>query len=201
MRRREATGAEVQVALRALGAGAVRVSALDWPAGLTGLDRPGLYAWWVDNGGARMLSEGLGVDVAVGRIYAGQTGATKWPSGKTGRHTLRGRIDQHIGSPSSGGSVRGSTFRLTLAAALRAPLALHVTGPKKLESCSEQMLRDWILDRLSVAVHPFDDVDVLGNLERRVLVRLDPPLNLEAMSPTPLRARLTVKRREITSPV
>ena len=40
---------------------------------------PGLYAWWVDEPGARALTMGLGHPVGAGLIYAGQAGATRWP--------------------------------------------------------------------------------------------------------------------------
>ena len=45
---------------------------------------------------------------------------------------------------------------------------------------------------------PYDDRDQLGRLERDVLAHLDPPLNLQGMATTPLRARLKELRREIT---
>ena len=88
----------------------------------------GLYSWWTDAAGAHDLSDGLGHLVPEGLIYAGQTGATKWPSGKVPNSTLAGRIrGNHLR-----GRVRGSTFRLTLAAALFLSLDLELLGPKKL---------------------------------------------------------------------
>jgi hypothetical protein len=165
------TEGEITAALAALGNSAARVPARSWPGSLTGLDQPGLYAWWVDLSGAAMLSVSLGAEVAAGRIYAGQAGATAWPSGTRRVATLRSRIGgNHIR-----GSVRGSTFRLTLAAVLRGPLELKVAGPRKLDSGSEQRLTTWILTHLEVAVHPFPDADRLGDLARSVLSSLDPP--------------------------
>ncbi len=35
------------------------VPASEWPAGVKCLDRPGLYAWWVDEAGAADLTRGL----------------------------------------------------------------------------------------------------------------------------------------------
>src|SRR5438552_3910056 len=106
---------ETNAALAALGEKASRVRARSWPGSLAGLDSPGLYGWWVDEWGAEMLSTGLGAELVAGRIYAGQAGATAWPSGTKRLATLRSRIGgNHIR-----GSVRGSTFRLTLAAVLR----------------------------------------------------------------------------------
>src|SRR3977135_3895586 len=98
MRRRRATSAEVRRALRDLDVAPTRVAARDWPGGLHGLDQVGLYSWWVDAPGATDLLHGLGHRIRRGRIYAGQTGATKWPSGKTGRATLARRIGgNHLG--------------------------------------------------------------------------------------------------------
>ncbi len=189
-RRQGATDAEVEAALQALDGLPQRERASTWPADPRGLDSPGLYSWWVDGVGAADLSNGLGHTVNAGRIYAGLTGATKWPSGTTGKATLRSRIrSQHIG-----GRIRGSTFRLTLAAALRDTLDLTVTGPKALSPESERRLSAWIANHLEVAVHPFPDPDALADLEHRVLARLDPPLNLDGVQPTPIRLRLAQLR-------
>lgn len=83
-RRRRCTSTEVDRALAALDRDAIKLSAREWPGGLGDLDQPGMYSWWVDPAGAHHLSGGLGHAIAPGRIYAGQTGATKWPSGKRG---------------------------------------------------------------------------------------------------------------------
>lgn len=42
-----------------------------------GLLHPGLYSWWADDDGATDLSEGLGIEVSPGPIYAGQAGSTR----------------------------------------------------------------------------------------------------------------------------
>jgi hypothetical protein len=76
-RRRWCTPAEVQRALAALDRDVIKLPARDWPGGRRDLDQPGMYSWWVDTAGAEHLSEGLGYPIAAGRIYAGQTGATK----------------------------------------------------------------------------------------------------------------------------
>ena len=131
--------------------------------------------------------------IAEGRIYAGLTGATKWPSGTTGANTLRKRVrGRHIR-----GRIRGSTFRLTLASILWERLHLHPVGPKTLDTPSEAALTEWITRHLSVAVHPFAEADALGDLERRVLRHLNPPLNLGGMDPTRIRVRLVSMRREL----
>ena len=75
-------------ALDDLDASPALVSASEWPAGVTGLDRPGLFAFWASAAGAADLSRGLDLPLEAGRVYAGQAGATKWPSGKAGDDTL-----------------------------------------------------------------------------------------------------------------
>lgn len=194
VRRQASTAAEFRAAMRALaGTAVVRVSARDWPDGLRRVDHPGLYSWWVDDAGAGELSDGLGHHVEAGRIYVGQTGATKWPSGTAGTATLAGRIrGNHLG-----GRIRGSTFRLTLAACLLRPLALVRTAPRQLNPGSEARLSAWMRDRLEVAVFAVLDRDSLADLEHRVLSDLDPPLNLDGMRPTPLRSDLTRLRAQL----
>jgi hypothetical protein len=192
-RRWRSTQAEVTAALAALEPAAVRIAAADWPGSLVCLDQPGLYSWWVDVTGAHELERGLGMAVSPGRIYAGLTGATKWPSGEVGKMSLRERIGRnHLA-----GTIRGSTFRRTLAAILREPIGLRLEAPGRLERESERGLSVWMRQRLDVAVHPFPDRDALANLEDEVLAALDPPLNLEGVPPTALRVRLRGLRAEL----
>lgn len=194
-RRIRCTAAETAAALDALDHRPVRVAASAWPGSLGPLDQPGLYSWWVDEVGAHDLTSGLGAPLDPGRIYAGQTGATKWPSGKVGTMTLRDRI----GGNHLRGTIYGSTFRKTLASVLRLPLGLEIVGPKRLTRSSEQTLSVWIKAHLDIAVHPFPERDPLGDLERHVLTRLNPPLNLDGMASTPLRSLLAIRRRELRS--
>jgi hypothetical protein len=194
-RQQVATNAEVEQALIALDSDPSRAAASNWPARLENLDQPGLYSWWVDEPGAGLLSTGLDLPVGAGRIYAGQTGATKWPSGKTGHATLKSRI----GGNHLRGQIRGSTFRLTLASILADPLELITIEPKRLDVHSEQRLSAWMRNHLWVAVHPCPNRDVLADLEDRVLALLDPPLNLERMPITPVRIALSALRSQRTA--
>jgi hypothetical protein len=194
-RRQECTDEEVERALRDLDTEPVLVPAAEWPGALAHLDQPGLYARWVDNAGAAALSRGLGITINPGRIYAGLTGATKWPSGVTGKNTLR----QRIGGNHIRGRIRGSTFRLTLAAILREELAFKKTGAKTRDPSSESELTAWIRRHLTVAVHSYPSADTLADLERRVLLVLDPPLNIDKTTATPARQRLTALRQRLSS--
>lgn len=142
-----------------------------------------MYSWWVDEPGAADLSRGLGQPLAGGLIYAGQAGATRWPSGKRSGNTLWGRITgMHLG-----GAAEFSTFRRTLAAILRPVLSLT--------SEDDPQLSIWISTHLRVAAVPVPDADRLGEIETAVLDALDPPLNLRGRPPTPIRTQLTGLRR------
>ena len=168
--------------------------AREWPAGVTCLDRPGLYAWWVDEAGAGDLSRGLGLALDPARIYAGGAGATKWPSGKRNDNTLGRRV----GEAHLGGRVRMSTFRWTLAAILFDQLEVQVQAGMVISAASEAALSGWMREHLCIAVHAHDDRDSLGGLEHALLQRLDPPLNVSHMPPTPLRARIAELRRRVS---
>jgi hypothetical protein len=152
---------------------------------LTGTEHPGLYAWFVDRVGAENLADGIGLPVGEGLIYAGQAGAG------TSRATLGSRIrGNHLGS-----DIYGSTFRLTLAAALRGRLALDPTGGGHMGHDGEGRLTAWMRQHLAVAVVPYPDRARLDAFEGQVLDLLDPPLNIAKRPPSPRRVRLTALRR------
>jgi hypothetical protein len=151
--------------------------------GHQGLMVPGLYSWWIDHQGAADLSRGLGQPVPAGLIYAGQAGATRWPSGKRSRNTLWGRITgMHLG-----GAAEFSTFRRTLAAILRPVLGLDTEDDPELSA--------WISTHLRVNAVPVADPDRLADTEEAVLDLLDPPLNLRGRPRTGIRAKLAERRQ------
>lgn len=171
------------------------VPASAWPAVAGGLDRPGLFAFWVDEAGAADLSRGVDLPLEPGRIYVGQAGATKWPSGRTSADTLGDRV----GRTHLAGKVRSSAVRLALAAVLLDQLELVLQAAVLLQASSEESLSDWMRAHLSVAVHVHDDRDTLAGLEQAVVQRLDPPLNLEGHLPaTAVRRRVAALRKRIT---
>jgi hypothetical protein len=157
------------------------------PAGvrrLTDAAEPGLYAWFGDVDGAGHLTEGHSLPVGPGLIYAGQAGAGG------SKATLGSRINgNHLG-----GDIYGSTFRLTLAAALRTPLALEPIGGRRMTREGEGRLTDWMRQHLMVSALAYPDRLALDAFETVVLARLDPPLNLAKRPPTPIRRRLTALR-------
>jgi hypothetical protein len=198
------TSADVEAAFEALATAAQAVPAGEWPPRLagvdgvvldaSGLDGPGLHSWWVDKEGAADLSQGLGADLAPGRIYLGQAGGTRWPAGKKVATTLA----RQIGETHLGGRVRASDLRFSLAAALFGELGLQVQAPMLITPASEVDLSAWMKRHLAIAVHPGADADALESLERLLLIRLDPPLALLHMPPSPVRARLSELRRVIS---
>ncbi|PND57507.1 hypothetical protein CRM90_10875 [Mycobacterium sp. ENV421] len=156
-------------------------------AGKQASNSPGLYSWWVDEAGAADISDGLGLPVSPGLIYAGLAGATRWPSGKRSTNTLWLRIaTMHLG-----GNHEFSTFRRTLGAILA-----EARGSRRVD---EGHLSKWMLEHLQVVTVAFDDRDELGRLETRVLATLDPPLNLKSVAASSLRKRLTALRKMVTS--
>jgi hypothetical protein len=147
------------------------------------LATPGLYTWWVDEHGAHDLSHGADLTIHPGLIYAGLAGATRWPSGRRSRNTLWSRLaGMHLG-----GRAEFSTFRRTLAALLRGPLAMTHED--------DDTLTHWMHDHLQVTPVPVHDPDTLGRIEEAILQRLDPPLNLRGMPTTPLRDIIRTRRR------
>jgi hypothetical protein len=157
------------------------------------LSHPGLYAWWVDETGASDLAEGLKINIMPGLIYVGQAGATRRHSGKRSDATLGERLKKnHLGN-----AIGSSTLRRTLAASLCEPKGLEpVHADRAAISCdSGTVLTAWMHDHLRVAIYPFDDRDNLEAFEKLVLARMDPPLNLDGMPPTPARTALGRARK------
>ncbi|KUI22740.1 hypothetical protein AU193_10595 [Mycobacterium sp. GA-1285] len=153
--------------------------------GRTSSDSPGLYSWWVDEEGADDLSRGLGQEVTPGLIYAGLAGATRWPSGMRSNNTLWLRVmTMHLG-----GNHEFSTFRRTLGA-----IVAHSDGVTQID---EEGLTRWMHSHLRLVAFPYQDRDSLGRIEREVLAQLDPPLNLQHMTLTPIRRRVKHLRRAI----
>ena len=130
--------------------------------GRSGLDGPGLYSWWVDEGGADDLSRGLGEHIAPGLIYAGLAGATRSRSGRPSTNTLWGRLQgMHLGSRNE-----FSTFRRSLGSVLA-----EVSGSSQID---EERLTAWMHAHLRVIAVPVADADALDGLETEVLADLDP---------------------------
>ena len=186
---------EAWQALDDLDASPVLVPAGEWPAGAGDVDRPGLFGFWVDEAGAADLARGLDEPLEAGRVWVGQAGATRWPSGRVNSDTLGERIARtHLQ-----GRVRSSTVRLTLAGILFVQLDLVVQASALLQASAEQDLSDWMSAHLSIAVHPHDDRDTLAGLEQGVVQRLDPPLNIDGYLPaTSVRQSVIALRRRIS---
>lgn len=169
-------------------------SPLGFPADRELASRPGLYSWWADSDARALIGHQLGVDVPA-LVYAGQAGATRWPSGKKSTAVLASRIrGNHIN-----GNASSSTFRLTLSAVLLEPLNLRIAKPGQLTPDANRAVSGWIKDHLRVAIVAYDDRDTLGRVEDAILDALDPPLNIEGRPSTPARLLLAQLRKVITA--
>ena len=164
-----------------------------FPINRLAASRPGLYSWWADGEARKQLGSVLRTPMPP-LIYIGQAGATQWPSGRRPQSTLVSRIRSgHIN-----GNASASTFRLTISAILRGPMNLRVEKPRRLVPGDNRRVTAWIKEHLRVVIAPYDDRDSLGRVEEAVLVKVDPPLNLEGMPYTPLRDRLAQLRKRIS---
>jgi hypothetical protein len=101
--------------------------------------------------GANDLERGLESELLPGRIYAGLTGATKWPSDKVGKMSLRAR--------KGGNHLAGHDLRLNIPSNASGntaePLELQLESPGRVERDSERRLSAWMRQHLEVAVYPF----------------------------------------------
>ena len=88
------------------------------------------------------------------------------------------------------GNIRFSTFRRTLWAILKTPLAF--------EKGDEWPLSSWMEAHLRVVAVPMSDADELARTEAAVQDELDPPLNLAGRPATDLRNRIKSLRRAVT---
>ena len=153
----------------------------------------GLYSWWADTIAIDLFAQEVGPVSSDRCIYVGQTGATKWPSGKRSHSTLRERIlANHIR-----GNLSSSTFRHTISAVLFAPLGLRLAKSMQLIRKDNKRVSSWIKDHLRVVVVPYVDRDSLGSVEEIVLDELDPPFNLRGRSANDLRTRLKDLRKAL----
>ena len=154
-----------------------------FPTDRAAADRPGLYAWWADRSAWELLRE-VGGKEAPRPVYVGQAGAE--PSTATLESRVKGN---HIT-----GALGSSTFRKTISAILLEPLNLRLQGPDKLAPEDKKRVSAWIKEHLRVAIVPWDDRASLKALEKAVLEKLDPPLNLQGRPTTALRQHVRTQR-------
>lgn len=176
---------QLNAVLKNLGRAAVRVPAATWPANVANIDRPGIYAVWVNQEGAEDLSKGIDLSLESGRIYVGQTGS----QGKSPAFLRERILGRHLK-----GSVRTSTLRHTLAAILQRSPGRSRSDEGILPP-GESELSKWMRSHLEIAVSPIENPKILATLEQQVIEMLDPPLNLRGMRRTPLRDRISGLRK------
>ena len=172
-----------------------RVSASLFRADRSEAAQPGLYSWWADATARDLIARVLDAPMPE-LVYAGQAGATLWPSGTPSKATLASRIrGNHLN-----GNADSSTFRLTISAILLRSLGLEVAEPGRLAADSNRTVSQWIRQHLQVAIAPHPNRDTLTDVEAVILRHLDPPLNIDGRPTTPARQRLTHLRSLVTRP-
>jgi hypothetical protein len=176
---------------RHLGDPANSAPCLDFPWGRNDLDVAGLYSWWVDESGASMLSRGLGQPIDPGLVYAGLAGATS-----AARITVSSTLRSRVAGNHLRGGIHGSTWRKSLTAILLDQLDLDMSSGD-LSSAAQVELTNWMHDHLRLAVYPIVDSHSVGAAEDALLMALDPPLNLDGMAETAVRASLRDLRRAL----
>lgn len=157
------------------------------PASETGSlpDAPGLYAWFVDPVGARILNRCLMLPVRAGLVFVGQVGGSSWQTSSDPVRNLRDHIEQ----VQLHGQSRGSTFRMVLATVLREYLGMN--------SMEDPRLTQWMFQHLSVSTWVSERVGSLQALEELVVSELNPVLNVDHLSGTQYRTRLNQMRSSL----
>lgn len=157
------------------------------PAGDTDAlpEAPGLYAWFVDPDGARVLNRCLMLPVRSGLLFVGQVGGSTWQTLADPVRTLR----DHIEHVQLRGQARGSTFRTVLSTVLREHLGMT--------SADDRRLTEWMLQHLSVSTWVSENVGRLHALEQLVAGELNPPLNVDHLSGTQYRIRINQMRSSL----
>lgn len=82
---------------------------------------------------------------------------------------------------------------------LLVPLQLRLSGKDRLEEASNRSVSMWMRRHLAVVTVQVEQRSALAEIEGAVLARLDPPLNLMGMAPTPFRIHLRELRRELNA--
>lgn len=144
---------------------------------------PGLYAWFVDALGARMLNRCLKLPVREGLVFVGQVGGSSWHASADPVLNVR----DHVERIQLHGRTRASTFRMTLATVLGEHLGMT--------SLEDPLLTDWMMKHLSISAWSSEHVGRLTELEQLVVAELDPPLNVDHLPATEYRSRLNQMRR------
>lgn len=157
------------------------------PASETGSlpDAPGLYAWFVDPVGARILNRCLMLPVRSGLVFVGQVGGSSWQSSADPVRNLRDHIEQ----VQLRGQSRASTFRMVLATVLREYLGMT--------SVEDPRLTQWMCQHLSVSTWVSEKVGSLQAMEELVVTELNPVLNVDHLAATQYRARLNQMRSSL----
>ena len=193
-RRPTVMDADVRAAIRTLDTAPILIGARAWPDAASSFNAPGLYAWCVDALGA---AGGLCQRTRQG----GRDGPDlRWPGGRDEVAVWASRASNapeqnYVSAPGRKHPGVDVSAHARLRAGRRAEFAADRSQDIGLDG--ESRLSQWIRDHPAVALYAFEKRDVLADLEHRVLVELNPPLNLEGRPPSDIRTSLTRLRTRI----
>lgn len=143
--------------------------------------RCGVYAWWADETARSLIEETL-VTEAGPLVYVGKAS-----------NSLATRVlGTHLN-----GSIRNSTLRWSLTAILMATTAFAARHSDPCVVRGSPTLSAWMREHLEVAIIAVDPPESVEDVERAMIARYDPPLNLRGVERTPARARLRELRRQL----
>lgn len=149
----------------------------------------GLYAWFFDNVPAVVPLSGVSTHQGLRLLYVDIA-----PSRPASSRTLRSRVRQHYR-----GNASASTLRLTLGCLLGDQLGIQLrrtgsTGRLTFGKDGEEQLSEWMAANAFVCwvEHPRP-----WKVEREIIERLQPPLNIEENAEHPFCARLSALRSEM----
>lgn len=160
-------------------------------------DVPGLYAIFCsDRQALDLLGHALSARLEPGLLYVGDTGARVMGDGTFSSGTLRTRVlANHFGNGANAG---GSTLRLTLGSLLIDDLGL-VPCPRgsrtRFTDESEVRLTGWMRSFLLLSCWPAPSSPALTGLEKTVIARLHPPLDLDPAAASPFRNHIKELRK------
>jgi hypothetical protein len=150
--------------------------------------KPGLYAIYGDE--VAWMELGLGRPRPAAALYVG----------KAEESLLSRDLNYHFGNGRTGSSTVRRSFaallrdRLSLSAIPRNPAKLGYFANYGLGPSDDAQLTAWMRERLQLAVWPHSGTARLEDIERAVLRRLNPPLNIAGVQHAH-RASLQAARR------
>ena len=153
------------------------VPASEFRADDPGARQSGLCGWWADETARKLIESTLDTD-ADELIYVGGT-----------RRSHAKRVGEHLDGPYGKSTLRHSLLAILMEA--DPAFATARTDPQS--SATESIVSDWMRKHLEVTVVRVAP-DSVKCAKEAALDHYDPPLNVQGVTTTPARARLSTLR-------